>query len=171
MENPVDGWLLFFYPTVISRSPLHYVNLLHISTHKPLLFSLFTLFLISIYSPLFTKNMNSMKRAIPSHFIWWKNSFSNISRKCILPNMIGAVFSSNKMWRNDKFHGIQVQWWRCKLKDTEIVNIKKVTFIRHIIEFVVYRQQMVVVSSGYSPEKVGRKSRKVVFKLHFKVEL
>ena len=31
------------------------------------------------------------KLLIPSRFISWKNSFSNISRKCILPNMIWEV--------------------------------------------------------------------------------
>ena len=36
-------------------------------------------------------DMNSMKLVIPLHFISWVNSFSDISRKCILPNMIGAV--------------------------------------------------------------------------------
>ena len=33
---------------------------------------------------------NSMKIVIPLHFISWKNSFSDMSRKCILPNMIRA---------------------------------------------------------------------------------
>ena len=32
--------------------------------------------------------MNSMKLVIPLHFISCKNSFSDISRKCILPNVI-----------------------------------------------------------------------------------
>ena len=31
------------------------------------------------------------KLVIPSRFISWKNSFSDINRKCILPNKIGAV--------------------------------------------------------------------------------
>ena len=35
--------------------------------------------------------MKSMKLVIPSHFIWRKNSFSDISRKFHLPNVIGAV--------------------------------------------------------------------------------
>ena len=35
--------------------------------------------------------MNSMKLVIQLHFISWKNSFSNISKKYILPNMIGMV--------------------------------------------------------------------------------
>ena len=38
------------------------------------------------------KIMNSMKLVIPLHFISWKKkSFSDISRKWILPNMIRAV--------------------------------------------------------------------------------
>ena len=45
----------------------------------------------------FVKNMNSMKLVNPLHFISWKNSFSDISRKCILPNMIGAV-NSHQRW-------------------------------------------------------------------------
>ena len=32
-----------------------------------------------------------MNLVIPLHFISWKNSFSDISRKCIWPNMNGAV--------------------------------------------------------------------------------
>ena len=36
-------------------------------------------------------HMKSMKLVIPLHFIWEKNLFSDISRKCILTNMIGAV--------------------------------------------------------------------------------
>ena len=35
--------------------------------------------------------MNSMKLVIRLHFIWLKNSFSAINRKCILPNMIRVV--------------------------------------------------------------------------------
>ena len=35
--------------------------------------------------------MNSMKLVLPSHFISWINSFSDISRKWVLPNMIRAV--------------------------------------------------------------------------------
>ena len=33
-------------------------------------------------------SMKSMKLVFPSRFISWTNSFSDISRKCILPNMI-----------------------------------------------------------------------------------
>ena len=36
-------------------------------------------------------HMKSMKFVIPSRFISWVNSFSDISRKWILPNMIRAV--------------------------------------------------------------------------------
>ena len=43
------------------------------------------------------------KLVIPSHFIPWKNSFSDISRKYILPNMFrvvnrGAVNHPNHIW-------------------------------------------------------------------------
>ena len=41
--------------------------------------------------------MISMKLVIPLYFDSWKNSFSDISRKCILPNMIGAVIIFSKM--------------------------------------------------------------------------
>ena len=37
-------------------------------------------------------HMYSTKRVIPSRFIYVLNSFSNISRKCILPKMIRAGF-------------------------------------------------------------------------------
>ena len=46
-----------------------------------------TAFVLCIYY------MKSMKIIIPSHFITWKNSFSDISRKGIRPNMIRA-----KLW-------------------------------------------------------------------------
>ena len=36
-------------------------------------------------------NMNSMKLVILLHFISWKNSFSDISRKRILPNLMGQL--------------------------------------------------------------------------------
>ena len=36
------------------------------------------------------QHMKSMKLVILLHFISWVNSFSDISRKCILPNMIRA---------------------------------------------------------------------------------
>ena len=35
--------------------------------------------------------MKSMKLAIPSHFISWKNTISDYCRKCVLPNMIRVV--------------------------------------------------------------------------------
>ena len=35
--------------------------------------------------------MNSMKPVIPSHFILWKTSLTDISRKCILPNINRAA--------------------------------------------------------------------------------
>ena len=40
---------------------------------------------------LFDKNMNSMQTFNTVTFISWKKSFSDISRKCTLPNMIWAV--------------------------------------------------------------------------------
>ena len=44
--------------------------------------------------PSYDPHMKSMKLVILSRFISWVNSFSDISRKCILPNMIGAVTQS-----------------------------------------------------------------------------
>ena len=76
---------------------------------------------------LFRFRMKSMQLVIPSHFILWKKSFYDISRKCILQNMIRAVprsnhiwqnslpvnirkwiFLSNHMWRNREFHRFHV---------------------------------------------------------------
>ena len=67
-------------------------------------------------------HMKSTKVSIPIHFISWVSSFSDISRKCIFPNMIrvgtaliifgkmhflliseNEFFSWNKSWRNYKF--------------------------------------------------------------------
>ena len=48
-----------------------------------------------VYSVFFGRGlgMNSMKLVILLYFISWKNSFSYISRKCILPNMIRTVLT------------------------------------------------------------------------------
>ena len=43
---------------------------------------------------------NSMKLVIWLHSISWVNSFSDISSRCILPNMIRAVNRSNHIWLN-----------------------------------------------------------------------
>ena len=44
--------------------------------------------------------MNSLKTYNSVKFYFMKNSFSNISRKCILPNMIRAGTGLNHFWHN-----------------------------------------------------------------------
>ena len=48
--------------------------------------------------------MKSTKLVIPLDFISWVNSFSDISRKCILPDMIGAV-----NWKKTPNNGVTPQ--------------------------------------------------------------
>ena len=51
--------------------------------------------------------MNSMKLVIPLDFISWKNSLCDISRKCILPNMIREVIFGEMHFllsENEFFH-------------------------------------------------------------------
>ena len=65
--------------------------------------------------------MKSMKLVIQLHFIWWVNSFSDISRKCILPNMIATPIIFGKMHfllisENEFFHEI-----KCKRMTAPII--------------------------------------------------
>ena len=66
------------------------------------------------------KGMKSMRLVIPSGFISWVNSFSDISRKWSLPNMIGAVIiacvNSHQRWKQTRFRVCFHLW--CELTST-----------------------------------------------------
>ena len=82
--------------------------------------------LVEVHWPFNSRHyMNSVKLVIPLHFISWKNSFCDISRKCVLPNMIRAgirlyslywsIHTKDESKRGTAFAFIfGVNWlWRC----------------------------------------------------------
>ena len=109
--NHVSLWLL-------DEVRCHYINVVKIGSETILAssrhlvrpcvsISWVTNVLTQVYFWCEQLHLNSMKLVIPLHFISWKNSFSDISRKCILPNMIYFVKYTSCWYQKIFFHEIK----------------------------------------------------------------